>query len=261
MSHRYDNVNVADFAAWRTTARDLLRRGIPPEGVTWQAAESRQPSLPLGRPAIAIPPGSSESALTVPRQFLRWAELVAAHRSDQRWSLLYRVLWRLTHGEPTLLDITIDDDVDRLLKMARQVRGDVHRMNAFVRFRVCGPADLPHYLAWYQPDHRIVPLASPFFAERFAAMRWAILTPDASVCWNGDEMRLGPGVPKPGNLGGDLLESLWRRYYEATFSPDRVNRRLLDREMPGRFRANLPESASIDALLARGIAARKPHQR
>jgi DNA polymerase len=45
------------------------------------------------------------------------------------------VLWRLTHGEPKLLEIIVDPDVHELSRMDKAVRHDVHKMRAFVRFR------------------------------------------------------------------------------------------------------------------------------
>jgi DNA polymerase len=92
-----------------------------------------------------------------------------------------------------------------------------------------GIKDCDHFLAWYRPEHRILPLAAPFFAERFAAIRWTILTPgdgdSASVSWDPIAKRLifGPGVPRdsassdppePGEL-----EALWRSYYAGLFNP------------------------------------------
>ncbi len=70
-----------------------------------------------------------------PGGFLRLAETVAMHRDEGRWGLLYRVLFRITHGERHLLAIDIDDDVRRLKLMEKAVRRDMHKMTAFVRFR------------------------------------------------------------------------------------------------------------------------------
>ena len=44
----------------------------------------------------------------------------ACHRDAKRWSLLYRVLWRLTHGEPTFFEIAVDPDVNELMRMDKE---------------------------------------------------------------------------------------------------------------------------------------------
>ena len=74
--------------------------------------------------------GASAAAVTmrVPRDFLRLASAVACHRNGRRWDDLYRALWRLTHGEPALLEVATDPDVHRLTAMERGVRLASHKM-------------------------------------------------------------------------------------------------------------------------------------
>ena len=90
--------------------------------------------------------------------------------------------------------IEVDDEIARLLAMQRQVQRDAYRMKAFVRFRKVADASGDHYIAWHQPDHPVLPLAVPFFVERFAGLRWSILTPDASAHWDGETARFSSGV-------------------------------------------------------------------
>ncbi len=109
-----------------------------------------------------------------------------------------------------------------------------------------------HFVAWYQPDHRIVALAAPFFAERFAVMRWTILTPDASVTWDPGLKKLtfGPGVPRESAPAEDELEALWRSYYASIYNPARLNTSAMRNEMPVRYWKNLPEVATLPRLVA-----------
>ena len=79
------------------------------------------------------------------------------------------MLWRLTHGEPRLLEITVDPDVFELQRFDKAVRHDVHKMRAFVRFRAVSFDDTPWYVAWFEPQHHIVELNAAFFTGRFAA--------------------------------------------------------------------------------------------
>jgi DNA polymerase len=62
------------------------------------------------------------------------AERVVLHRSDERFDLLYRLLWRL-QDEPHLLHIASDVDVARANILASEVGRAAHKMKAFVRFR------------------------------------------------------------------------------------------------------------------------------
>ena len=113
------------------------------------------------------------------------------------------------------------------------------------------PNDCEHFIAWYQPDHRIVPLAAPFFAERFAVMRWSILTPDASVAWDpiAKALTFGPGLPRESAPAEDELESLWRSYYASIYNPARLNPEAMRSEMPVRYWKNLPEVTMLPTLI------------
>jgi DNA polymerase len=109
------------------------------------------------------PPAAAET-MRVPRAFLRLAAAVACHRDAQRWEDLYRVLWRLTHGDPRLLDVGTDPDVHRLVTMERAVRRAAHKMKAFVRFRLVTPDDPdtpPRYVAWFEPAQHVVERVAP----------------------------------------------------------------------------------------------------
>ena len=259
-------VEVRTFDEWRTHARRLLAGEVPPGQVVW----TRDPCLlsDAATPPLAASPPSPRP--TVPARFLEQAEAASCFRDDARWALLYRLLWRLTHGEPRLLDVVVDDDVYRLTQMEKAVRRDTHKMKAFVRFRKvpCGarvpPASLPpsrrdacttgeaatdHYIAWHRPDHLIVRRAAPWFRDRFASMRWTIFTPDESATWDGAELGFGPGVPRSAAPQADELEDLWRTYYASTFNPARVSIPAMRREMPLRHWATLPETQIIDDLL------------
>jgi probable DNA metabolism protein len=187
----------------------------------------------------------------VPRAFLETAEAAACHADGERWALLYRVLWRLTHGEPKLMEVAVDGDVHRLLRMAKAVGREVHKMHAFVRFReVAGDECQPHYVAWFEPAHPVVERGAPFFARRFPSMRWSILTPHRCAHWDGEALRFTAGVPRSAAPTGDALEALWRTYYASIFNPARLRPGAMRAEMPKRYWRNLPEAALIPDLAA-----------
>ncbi len=235
------SVPVTDFAGWRAAARNLLAADVPPNEVTWAAGLFDNP--------LDLPPGKPTS--TVPKDFLDLAKTVAMHRDERRWDLLYRVLYRITHGERNLLKIDIDDDVRELNLMAKAVGRDMHKMKAFVRFRRVEGSNPEQLVAWHKPDHHIVEALAPWFADRFGAMHWSILTPDRSAHWNLESLTFGPGVPRSEAPGEDTLEDLWRDYYASVFNPARVKVKAMKAEMPVRHWATLPEAQIIPSLLAK----------
>ena len=253
-------------AGWREEARRLLLSGVPPEGVDWcEPGSGAQGSLlaagafpagtPVGPERGPLPAGALHPAPpVVPRRFLAAVETAACHRDPQRWSLFYRLLWRLTHGEPHLLELATDGDVRAFERLRKEVRRDAHKMKAFVRFRRVTDADGERWVAWHNPDHAIVRLVAPFFAERFGDMRWAILTPAGSVRKDGDGLLFGPAVPFPGAVDDADAEDLWRAYYASTYNPARLNLRLMKRELPVRHWATLPETRVVSDLVRRSAS-------
>ena len=231
------------FAQWRREARILLENGARPEEIVWSTEDSLIASDLQARGTLDSGP------LIVPRKFVTLSERVACHRDPQKWPLLYGVLWRLTHGEPSLLDVEVDPEMHRLLMMDKAVHRDCHKMKAFVRFRRLDGEEGYHYVAWHRPDHLIVRAVAPFFVARFGILRWTILTPDQSAGWDGNALRFGPGVPSSHAPAPDELEDLWRTYYGAIFNPARIKLKAMRREMPVRHWPTLPETTLIDALL------------
>ena len=159
------------------------------------------------------------TALAVPRAFLTLAADVACHREPSRWDTLYRVLWRLTHGERHLLEVYVDEDVHALHAMAKAVRREGHKLRAFVRFRLVGGGTAhERYVAWFEPEQDVVEREAPFFARRFPAMRWSILTPGVAAHWDGESLRYAPGVSRldapDRRRPGDALAHLLRQHLQ-----------------------------------------------
>jgi DNA polymerase len=155
---------VSTFEQWRDAARRLLHADLPPSVVTFMDSQGER-TLWGHDVEEGLPDARPSSTIRVPSSFLDAARQVACHRDRDRWNVLYRLLWRLTHGEPELMQVLTDDDVHYLVVRRRQVRRDVHRMHAFVRFRKCISNDTEWFVAWYRPDHRILRLAVPFFVR------------------------------------------------------------------------------------------------
>jgi DNA polymerase len=67
-------------------------------------------------------------------------------------------LWRITHGgERRLLRHATDPEVRQVGQWSRAVRRDIHKMHAFVRFRLVGTNELngrEQFVAWFEPEYQ-----------------------------------------------------------------------------------------------------------
>jgi probable DNA metabolism protein len=234
---------------WRRAARRALRDGLRPEHVFW-CTEGESAGLFARAADVA---DDEPSSLRVPRMFIALSASVSCHRDANRWSALYAALWRLSNGEPHLLDVASDPAVHRLVQMHRAVKRAAHKMKAFVRFRrveTSGADADSAFVAWFEPAHRVADRVAPFFARRFASMTWSILTPDRCVHWDRRQLSFAPGVPRASAPNGDELEDLWRTYYANIFNPSRLNGRAMRAEMPRQYWQHRPEARLIAGLTA-----------
>ncbi len=244
---------IPTFATWQQAARRALYADVVPATIHWQEMDDTQPALGMfdAKEENEPTPVTPTAEHRVPRAFVDVAQRVACHRDPQRWALLYRILFRLTHGEAHLLNVAVDSDVYLLTAMDKAVRRAVHKMRAFVRFRTVAAedGDTPWYVAWFEPAHHVVEMNAPFFRDRFASMRWSILTPDRCMHWDGSAIQFTAGLTRDQTPGEDAVEPLWRQYYANIFNPARLKTDAMQKEMPKRYWKNLPEAELIPDLL------------
>ncbi len=238
-----------DFDAWRAAARGLIDDAVPAEDVVWQVGEASDLFA-----ADATPPRPAAAAsFTVPRTFIDIARDAILHRDSERFALLYTLLARL-RSAPKLMEDRADPLIRRLDELAKTVRRDIHKMRAFLRFREVSEDKGSRYVAWYEPEHHIVRANAAFFLDRFASMRWSILTPEISLHWDGETLAEGPGATKAEAPEGDPTEEVWKTYYASIFNPARVKVGAMLKEMPKKYWKNMPETALVPALLAKAQA-------
>ena len=249
-----------DLAGFRRAARQLLAQQIAPEHVSWHSSSTPVQDLFAQDRSTVVDVTNADAgdapAVHVPPEFLPLCQRVILHRDPNRFGLLYRLLWRLVH-EPGLRHDPLDADRVRAEHMAQAVRRDMHKMKAFVRFTSVqdetfrsNPAGGPLHVAWFEPEHHIALATAPFFARRFTQMRWAILTPECSVQWDGSKIQFGPGAIKADAPPADAGEQLWLTYYQHIFNPARLKLKMMQKEMPRKYWKNLPEAQFISALTA-----------
>ena len=238
-AHRVTLDAPDDFHGWRAAARDLAEAGVPASAIVWQV-RGGEPDL-FGIEGGHMPAGR----FPVPRAFVDLARDVVCHLDGERFALLYAMLLALKKNRRALED-EADPLVSRLQRLAGEVRRDIHKMHAFVRFRELEG----RFIAFFEPHHHIVRRASGFFVDRFSNMAWSILTPDLSVHWDGEVLREGPGATRGDAPSGDPLEEMWRTYYSSIFNPARLKVGAMLKEMPRKYWRNMPETSLVQPLIA-----------
>ena len=239
-----------DYDGWRAAARRFVQARIDPADIVWTVGDTTsdlfggETILPTGKP------------FSVPKSFVELAETVVLHSDPERFALLYALLCRV-RDEPAAIGDRAHPLLNRIERLAKAVRRDIHKMRAFVRFRELDEPDgASRFVAWFEPDHHIVRANASFFVNRFANMRWSILTPELSIDWDGETVREGPGATRGDAPAGDPVEAIWKAYYAAIFNPSRLKVGAMLSEMPKKYWRNMPEAALVPSLIA-GAQARE----
>ncbi len=244
-AHRVTLSAEDDFDGWRDAARGLAEAGVPASAIAWQVDGGAQ-DLFAG-PGTSPPlPGAS---FPVPRSFIDLAKAAICHVDPERFALLYALLLKLRTNRHAMED-RADPLLDRIEKMAKEVRRDAHKMHAFVRFREVEEDGGTRFVAWFEPDNHIVRREAGFFMRRFANMSWTIMTPELTISWDGNNLIEGPGASRRDAPNGDPVEETWKTYYASIFNPARVKVKAMTKEMPKKYWKNMPETALIGELLA-----------
>ena len=239
-----------DFDGWRDAARSLVAENVPPSQVVWRVAGDDGDLLG----SDDAPGEPTQPSFRVPKAFIDMAGRVICNVHPERFALLHAALAHL-RTRPKLLEDQADPLVNRLYLLDKDVRRDVHKMRAFVRFREVPDPDGERFAAWFEPEHHIVRRNSGFFVRRFAQMRWSILTPLACVHWDTETLVFTPGAVKADAPDGDPIEATWKTYYSNIFNPARLKVNAMTKEMPKKYWKNLPEAELIPDLIA-GAAGR-----
>ena len=243
-AHRVTLASEDDFEGWRDAARDLAEAGVPPQAVVWRVDGAADDLFATEAPQ------PKAASFAVPRTFIDLARIAVCQSDPERFALLYAMLWKLRSNRGAMED-RADPLLHRLERLAKEVRRDVHKMHAFVRFReVEQPDGKQRYVAFFEPDHHIVRHTAGFFVRRFTNMRWSILTAELSIHWDGETLSEGPGATRADAPGGDPLEAMWKTYYASIFNPARLKVGAMLKEMPKKYWRNMPETSLVQPLIA-----------
>jgi len=256
------------FDTWRQQARWLLSHQIDPAQVSWNTVAD------LFATDQVLPQALGPYQARIPLALIDLLQTAARCRGEQRWSLLYEVLWRVSHGDRTAM---LAGDVlgSELHRRIKQVTREAHHLHAFLRFIELAPSQAepaptvggrsvaadcageafgPEYVAWHEPAHDILASASQHFIGRMGLKRWLIATPQDGVYYDGTQLiherrcpaqwqQLAQGAEDPQGV-------LWLTYYSHIFNPARLNPKVMQGHLPTRFWKNLPEGALIPGLIS-----------
>ncbi|MDP4087887.1 MAG: TIGR03915 family putative DNA repair protein [Bacillota bacterium] len=126
----------------------------------------------------------------------------------------------------------------KVMKTCSRVNFETHRLNGFIRFKCVGKE---LYYAAIEPDHNILTLLAPHFAERFSNMRWIIhdVKRELAVLYNCEQWVLAPMSRESSkefiSAEDNFYENLWKTYYSTVAIEERENPRLRRRLMPSRY--------------------------
>ncbi|ASL46005.1 hypothetical protein bAD24_III01315 [Burkholderia sp. AD24] len=195
------------FAAWRRAARAVLRQEIEPAQIDWvelegdaaqggsssEAGQETTHAATVGAADVAA--ASANSAATapaaIPRELLSRLKAAACYRAPDRWALLYRILWRWTHGERQVIALD-DPDGAQLAHRMQSVNQESEDLVALTLFRRRDPSmGLPEFVGWYEPHHDLLERAAAYFGKRMGDSTWMLATPQGAAFWNGMLLRIG----------------------------------------------------------------------
>ena len=202
-----------DFDGWRAAARVLAMAQVPAAEISWQVGDGPQDLFAADGDTVA----AGEGAFSVPRPFLALAQSVICHKDPERFAFLYQLLLRL-RTRPKALGESGDALIQRLERMAREARRDLHRMQSTLRFRETMVEGRPRLVAWFEPEHHIVHSAAGHFARRFADVAWSIMTPRLCAHWDGKALAFSPG----GEAAGGMTQAAWRNMPETALGEESI---------------------------------------
>lgn len=139
-----------------------------------------------------------------------------------------------------------DDDMLEVVRTARRVRSEAHRMLQFVRFQKASDGT---YFAMVDPIHNVLPMTLDHFTDRFADQHFILYDRRRGYgyFYDGGEPRLitlpdelsrvASGFLPDDIMAEDerLFQRLWKTYFKAIAIPERKNGRKQRQDMPVRY--------------------------
>ena len=136
-----------------------------------------------------------------------------------------------------------DDTVFKVMEINQRVEREVHKLMGFVRFR---QVEGGLYYSSISPDHNIVELLAPHFAERLSDQNWIIHDVRRELAalfnkkeWIVTEFSVGE-IPRTTEEEG-RYSALWKEFFKTLEIKSRSNPKLQRQLMPRRYWEHLLE--------------------
>ncbi|WP_103072354.1 TIGR03915 family putative DNA repair protein [Aquimarina sediminis] len=145
-------------------------------------------------------------------------------------------------------------DILKISQVAKMVRREKHRMEAFVRFQLTSDHI---YTATVEPDFNVLPLLIPHFKDRYADQQWIIydLKRDYGIYYDLkvvktiiiEDFHKNKSKIAPEFLahGEKEFQKLWVTYYDNVNIKSRKNNKLHKQHLPQRYWKYLTEKNNI----------------
>lgn len=175
---------------------------------------------------------------------------LAASASDpDRGTAIYHVLrMALGYGRcnTRIMEELADPFVSKVFKMSIQVGREYHHFMGFVRFREIGNLFL---FSKIRPEHDILPLLGPHFADRYPGENWMIYDEGKEKAIYHIRGRRECIIRSRIKLklegyaldGSEQYENLWKTFCTSISIEARANENLQRQMMPLKFRQNMTE--------------------
>lgn len=239
-----------NFENWLIEAKVFLQGNISPEEISWT-----QENLSIfGVKSCEVQKVKTFNLgfydTEVFKKFKKETQFASMIKDPKKWSLFYRVLFRIAFENTKLLSINSDPDIRTLYMYRKAIARDIHKMHAFVRFKsAIGDDGVERFMAWHKPEHYILEATASFFVRRFGDKPWVICTPYLSVSWDLKELIFFKGMEQRDFNVKDSWDSIWKSYYKSIYNPSRINSKAMMSEMPQKYWSTLPEADLIQELL------------
>ncbi len=210
-----------DFATWRSACRHFVLAGVEPEGLHWRVAATVQDTPWSAGLSQILPANPANPApMSLSRRFVGVLGQALQVRDPARFTVLYRILYRLTH-DGLELGHTHDPDLMWLRQAVMAVRADTLRFReVFSAFSAQKAATILHDT----PEHYSLE-ANARYAMQRNARPWRVITPYRRMEWTGSAIRFAAGEnATPDDAAVQWQEDgtgIWRGYALSVLPPKR----------------------------------------
>ncbi|HHT87950.1 MAG TPA: DNA metabolism protein [Clostridiales bacterium] len=166
--------------------------------------------------------------------------------------LIYRFLILGFHMGGKIVNHLSHEVVNRIFKLNRYVNYEVHHLLGFIRF---SEQDNRILTSIIHPKNNVLSLVTPHFADRLPNEKFVIFDGNRNICslhvpgksWIIAEI---PGIEKNDcrDIVDDEYGNLWKAFFDNIAIKERVNPKLQRNNLPLRFRKDMTEFITGNAI-------------